>query len=221
MIFTGNEHVDCKTKVMEMRNEMIKTQGVKPDLILLGDSITEGFNLNFYYVSEMKILNCGMSGDRLSTVNARLQRDVLDFEPSNVLFNMGINDFLHFDEPTLENADSYVLELSTNYRTTVKTMVESGINVYCASTILLSEIPYDEANNHFSNYMYINALIGKLNVEIKQICDDYGQTFIDYNLVLKSKYNQLDTTYTYDGIHLNIKGYMRVVEQLKQTGVLL
>lgn len=220
MLYTGNEHIDCKEPFMAVRNEYIKGLNNEIDLILLGDSITEGFNLPFFYPSNKIILNSGMSGDRIVNLQTRLKRDVLEFKPTSVLLNIGINDLMHFEHDKVEGLNERLEHLFNEYTSITKQIIDSGIKLSCASIIKIAEQPYDETKHHFANYMFINYQIDILNSKIQAYCINNNITYIDYNTILTNEYNQLDESFAYDGLHLNQKGYFEVVQILIEEGVL-
>ncbi len=220
MLYTGNEHIDCKQPFMTVRNEYIKKLDPKVELVLLGDSITEGFNIQAYHPTNKIILNSGMSGDRIVSLKARLQRDVVDFTPKTVLLNIGINDLMHFEYPKIEGLDTRLNYLFDEYIKIVETIINSGCKLYCASIIKIAEQPYDEIKHHFANYMFINEHINILNAKIENYCKDNHIDYLNYNSALENQYSALDGSYTYDGLHLNQKGYFEIIKLLVRKGVL-
>lgn len=220
MLYTGNEHIDSKEPFMAIRNEYMKGLNREIDLILLGDSITEGFNLSIFYPATKCIVNSGMSGDRIVNLEKRLERDVFDFKPSQVLLNIGINDLMHFEHDSVEGLDERIYSLYQKYIRIVELILEHDIRLCCTSIIKIAEQPYDELKHHFANYMFINYQIELLNSKIKYYCNEHKIKYLDYNSALTNKYNQLDESYAYDGLHLNQKGYFEIVQILVKEGVL-
>ena len=48
----------------------------------------------------------------------------------------------------------------------------------------------------------------KINVGLKNLTEKYHLTFVNLFDLLKNKENKLDTIYTFDGLHVNGKGYL-------------
>ncbi|HEV8515230.1 MAG TPA: hypothetical protein VGQ59_18235, partial [Cyclobacteriaceae bacterium] len=55
--------------------------------------------------------------------------------------------------------------------------------------------------------LQINDII-ILNNGLTSICSKYHLVYVNLFDLLKTKENKLDTAYTFDGIHLNGKGYL-------------
>lgn len=72
----------------------------KNAIVLLGDSITQGWGEDFsYWFPGLKIANRGISGDTTRGVLIRLQDDVLALEPQAVVLLIGTNDLEEKAEP--------------------------------------------------------------------------------------------------------------------------
>lgn len=220
MNYTGNENVDSRATYFEARNNWINKNGMKPELILFGDSITDGFNPSMYGLVNGSILNCGIGGERINTARSRIERDVISFNPTKVLFMLGINDLLHYEEPKPSEVKEKINVMFTEYCQIVNQMQSNQIEVICCSIIKLAEIPYDENKHIFRNYMYLNEIISKLNRLIEAYAKKNNIKYIDYNSVLTNEYEQLNPTFSYDGVHLNELGYFEMFKLLKSTGLL-
>lgn len=220
MVYTGNEHVDCKAPFMNERNRFLKQLNKPINLLLLGDSITEGYNIPFYYPTSQVILNSGLSGDRIMSLSPRLKRDVLDYNPESVLLNIGINDLMHFEITDLTKLEARIDELFSEYQKNIDFLLKSNCQLYVASIIKIAEQAYDEVNHHFANYMFINKQIDILNQKISEYCNETNVIYIDYNHLLTNEYNQLDESFSYDGLHMNQKGYYEITKLLIEKGVL-
>lgn len=220
MIYTGNCHVDSRTTFFTARNQYLQQTKQYPDLILFGDSITEGMAIGRYGLTNKSVLNCGIGGERLDSASARIDRDVLQFHPSAVHLMLGINDLLHYPERESDPISTTVDHLFELYEQILKQLQTIETKIYCGSIIKLAEIAYDDVKNHFTNYVYLNQVITELNQKISDYCDEYRLTYIDYNQVLTNQYQQLNRTYTTDGVHLNEKGYFEMFKMMKSAGVL-
>ena len=68
-------------------------------LVLLGDSITQGWSKLDGYFPGVKIANRGISGDTTRGMLIRLKEDVLALNPSGIVMLMGTNDLEEMAEP--------------------------------------------------------------------------------------------------------------------------
>jgi len=90
-------------------------------IVALGDSLTAGVGATFGqdYVSELEVLtgeniiNAGVSGDTTEEALARLQRDVLNYDPATVIVWLGGNDFLarYYQEIENQTQDTFLERL--------------------------------------------------------------------------------------------------------------
>ena len=62
------------------------------DVVFLGDSLTEGYDVNTYY-SEYNVLNRGIGGDTTFGVEKRLKESVYDANPKVTAMLIGANNF--------------------------------------------------------------------------------------------------------------------------------
>ena len=91
------------------------TQSDQDSLVLLGDSITQGWpNLDNYFPG-VKIANRGISGDTTRGMIIRLKEDVLALKPCGVVMLMGTNDLEEMAEPETiaTNVTSILKELKS------------------------------------------------------------------------------------------------------------
>lgn len=218
MITTGNRIVDNQSPYIEVKNSLVKCQQLQPDVIFLGDQLTSSFNLNKFILSNKRILNCGLVGDTLSSLYARLGRDVIEFKPKKVILNIGINDLLLLEKRNVNIMDEQIIHLFESYKAIVDKIVDNNIPVICTSVIKINELQYDEKNNHFVNYMYLNDKISKFNDLIAGLVNKRNIKFVDYNYLLVNEFEELDGSYTTDGINLNEKAYLEIAYILYNEG---
>jgi lysophospholipase L1-like esterase len=161
------------------------------DIVFLGDSLTEGFDLEHYF-KVTNIRNRGLSGDTTYQVRYRLE-EILKARPKRLFLMIGINDFFQgTDEITiLRHIASILLEFEEQSPAT-EIFVQSILPVNAAS-ILSDE--------------NINLAIFSINDGLRLICRDSHIHFIDiYGDFLNDK-GEMDVKYTYDGVHLSQAGY--------------
>ncbi len=218
-MYTGNRHVDTRQAFISKRNEFVINKNI--DLLLFGDSITEGFDINRYYPTNMTILNSGIGGERLDTAYARIKSDCINLKPKKVLFNLGINDFIHNEEDPLNSYEQRIDELFKLHTSLLKQITANEIEVVVSSIIMLGELDYDIEKNKLRNFPYQNMHIKLLNKKIYDYCKENNILYIDYNKVLCNEYGYLKGSYTYDKIHLNEKGYFEIIKLLIDKGVIL
>ena len=171
-------------------------------IVLLGDSITEFFQINEIYKDE-GIVNRGISGDTTAGVLSRMKESVYDLQPRRIFILIGTNDI---DKP------KYSENLTAG---NIKTII-GGIQSKCPNTKIFLECVYP-INGEMKNSdagRCTNALIDSLNDRIVNIAKELGIEYIDISPQLKDNAGNLKEEYTYDGLHLNGFGYKAVLALL-------
>lgn len=98
-------------KIMEKASDMDQV-----DVLFLGDSITHGFENNYvwnYHFKDMKVLNAGISSDRVEHMLWRVQQGLIrKSKPKLVVFLGGINNLgMHSPEHTAAGVAAIIEEI--------------------------------------------------------------------------------------------------------------
>jgi lysophospholipase L1-like esterase len=155
-----------------------------PDIVMLGDSLTEWGNWH-ELVPEYRIVNRGISGDTSSGVLDRLQ-EVIERRPKVVFVMVGTNDISRGVPPHV---------LQRNLREIVTRLREASITVVAQS--ILFRVGWQQASND---------TIAAANAEWAAFCATQGVRFLDLNAVMAVN-SSLPDTMTYDGVHLTAAAY--------------
>lgn len=162
---------------------------VKNRTIMLGDSLTENIEWN-ELIGNDNIINRGIGGDTSEAILNRID-DVIKRYPEKVFIMVGIND-LASKKP--------LSTLIDNYKNIISEIKEKSPNtkIYTQSILPI---------NTNIKFLYTdNNRIVEANSKIKEISNQDNVTYIDlHDKFLKD--NQLNSEYTYDGLHLNTNGY--------------
>lgn len=204
----NNYYTDTESAFINERNQYLHSQNFKYDLILFGDSITDGFNLCKFGGSSKKILNSAISGDQIIYMNKRIEKDVLSFNPQNILFLGGINDLREYYKQFGETATYEPIF------TTILKAYESIINKTLNQHVNLIPVLILHNSEPEKNYHFINSQIDKLNKLLINLFKKYNLKYIDYNQVLDNKYGFLSRDYSDDGLHPNSCGYNQIYKLL-------
>lgn len=212
MKYIGEVFQDRRRDYLDLRNEYYNEQQVSCDLVMLGDSITEGFNFALAGATTKIVLNSGVSGDRLKNIHLRINKDVLAIKPKQVLFMAGINDLLSEEPFTVENYETNVQQLFSHYQRNIETLIENRIVPICCGIIKTSKYEH--------NYMFKNIQIELFNQLVKLYAEKNNLCYVDYNQVLCEKYGSINDTYFSDGLHPNEKGYFEMFKYLRKLDIL-
>jgi len=166
-------------------------------IIMIGDSITAGNNWNKSF-NRNDILNMGQGADvtDITIIDKKFgiinRLDGLDNLYKKAFLMIGINDILSKSKTTKKIFDNYIKIISIVQDNNITPIIQSTLYITNKKyKFNLSKIntQVQELNNLLKNYSYLNKI-----------------KFIDLNNALSTN-QQLKDAYTYDGIHLNKKGY--------------
>ena len=174
------------------RYDIFRLSAPKPDVIFLGDSITEAGLFNEFFTSPAKIHTRGVSADTSSDIISRLE-EVINLKPDTVFLMVGINDL---------NRGSSPIEIANNIKNIHDRLSEAGINVFIQKTIQC----------HPSRC----SVTKKVNQLNEILSSSYKSSKI-IDLGNLNSTNGLSSELTTDGIHLSRKGYEEWLKHLRQN----
>ena len=93
---------------------IIKQEITNPNIVMLGDSITDFYDLDKYYGSDTLIVNSGIGGNRAHDIINDIRNRVYAYNPSKVFLLIGVNDILYDDatpEQVVSQIDEIVIEI--------------------------------------------------------------------------------------------------------------
>lgn len=167
--------------------------------VFLGDSITEGYDLNKYY-SDYPVVNSGIGGYTTIKILEKMDTMVYRYNPTKVFLLIGTNDIAHKEskEDIINNIDKIIDKIKANRKYT-KIYVES---IY----------PIDDEKEHKRD----NKLINDINKDVKELCNKKGVEYINIHDLLMDDDGNLRDEYSNDGLHLTDQGYEVVTKELKK-----
>ena len=165
-----------------------------PQVVFLGDSITENWlaaDSDFFAHGN---LDRGLSGQTSSQLLVRFYQDVVALHPRIVHIMVGTNDIAGNTGPTSPEA----------YQNAVRAMVDLAKANHIA--VILGSIP---PADHFG---WISAVepgpwIARLNRWLKDYAKDQHLVYADYHTALAGPGGELPAAYGPDGVHPNAAGY--------------
>lgn len=214
-MFFGNKTVDY-SKITEYDREkrtkrenyriLNEEYALKNQTVLLGDSITDFFNwyelfYDFSNSTGQAVYNRGISGDTTDRLLERLQENVLNISPKNVVLLIGTNDI------------GRGLPLSMTVENVSK-IIESA-KEQCPDINFILQAVYP-INRHMRDRFEkrSNEKIDLMNKEFVKLSEKYGCVWLDITDKLKDETGNLKKDFTYDGLHLNVKAYKIVAESI-------
>lgn len=185
MLFGGSLIQDSGPKP---RNTIFETFSPQSDIVMIGDSITEGALWNEIYPT-VKIANRGIGGDRTIDILHRME-PIFSTHPKKAFLMAGINDL---------NSEVTVDTVFNNYVNIVKQLRDKGIVVYIQSTI---ECTKSKCGNK------VLADVRSLNIKLLNYAKENKIQYININDGLTTEDDGLLSKYTPEGIHLFGNGYL-------------
>lgn len=175
------EYYDTKLAQYQRENETYADYEV--DVAFLGDSLTDGCDLEKYY-PQYKTANRGIGGETTHGLEKRLQVSVYDLKPKVAVLLIGGNNL----DTMFENYENILKGLQTNLPQT--------------KVILVSLTAMGE------DWAYKNHIAAYNNVKIRMLAEKYGFTYVDvFSLLLDEATDELCAEYTVEGVHLTPEGY--------------
>jgi len=186
IIFEQQANILAKT--LELRNEEFSP---KVDVVFVGDSITEGAEWSDFFPN-ISVANRGVGGNTTADILRRLD-SIVSLKPEYAFMMVGINDIYR---------GVLLSDILSRYGAIVESLQKKGIEVVIQSTIQCQP----------SECFYKSKIVNELNALLKQYAKSLNIRFVQLGVL--SKKDGLESIHTYDGVHLNGKGYRIWVESI-------
>jgi lysophospholipase L1-like esterase len=193
-----------RVKLFREENKKLDT---KKNVILLGDSITEGFNVSKYF-PDRHVLNRGIGADVVGNalpesdkrgILRRMDESIFDCSPAEVFLLIGINDLGMGHKPeTMEAGYRKILE-------EVKTRTPD-VRLYVQSVL--------PTRGNFAKH---NAHVIDLNKRLQKLAKEFGDDYIDLHSKMADDKGELKDEFTADGLHLKDPGYQLWKAEVERT----
>lgn len=178
---------------------------IKPGgIVLLGDSITEGFMKNKQSLpADWNVINRGIWGDVIGSparagVLDRLAASAYDVKPAEVYLMIGINDILFLRTPQAIMEQGYEEILK-------------GLRANCPEARIVVQSVLPVAGRHKKQ----NSQVQLFNESIRKLAVKHGCAYLDlYSLFCDADGNLKEEYHDGHGLHLSPKGYARWAEEL-------
>lgn len=184
------EYYDNKLKLYEEENKLYDDYEV--DVAFLGDSLTDGYDLERYY-PEFLVVNRGIGGETTLGLEKRMKVSAYDLKPKVIVMLIGANNF----DTMFDNYERLLQGLEENLPNT--------------KVILLSLTAM--GGEHWGKN---NQIAAYNNVKIKKYAEKYGLYFVDlFTPLYDESTGEVYEGYTVDGGHFTPLGYEVVTNLVK------
>jgi lysophospholipase L1-like esterase len=184
-------HYTNRVRAFREQNEVFQ------NVVLLGDSITEGFDVP-KLLPGRRVLNRGIGADVIGNalpaddnrgILARLDESVFDCSATDVFLLIGINDLGSGRKPeVMEQGYRQILERIKKESPRVRVHVQSVLP--CRG-----------------RYAMHNANVLDFNERLKKLAAEFGYDYLDLHAMMIDDKGELRSEFTGDGLHLNAAGY--------------
>ena len=201
LLFSFKAYADKKTVTVVNKNIL------NPNIVMLGDSITDNYNLDEFYGEDKLIVNSGISGNRIDDIKNNLKSRVYAYNPSKVFLLIGINDILWDSKD-----DKYI------YDNTIEIVDQIHEKLPNTKIYIESIYPYnDEFGDDSPDFNRVSSTIISVNDKLKEYSKEKENIkYIDLYSKLSNENDKFDTKYSDDGLHPNSDGYKEITKILKK-----
>ena len=199
-----NKNVEKVKKDEEPKKKDYK----KENIVFLGDSITDFYNLEDYY-GDLPVVNSGISGNKTYDIIGNLEDRVYKYNPTKVFILIGTNDLLHItDEEIVDGIIEIVNEIH-KHRKNAKIYVES---IYPVNNKTDNDVVIDWMVSERTNDRIIN-----INSILKTKSKSNPYKYLNIYDKLTNEDGDLNLEYTKDGLHMSDKGYEVITKELMKV----
>ena len=189
---------DALRRYAEANQKLGPPQAARARVVVLGDSITDGWRLNEYFAGDRDLVNRGISGQITGQMLGRMMADVVDLKPAAVLVLAGTNDI----------ARGVPLEAVEDNLTMIAELAEANkITPLFASLLPVSDYHKDENPTYLQTVRRPPETIRALNTWLQAFCRQHSYPYVDYYSKLADARGYLPADLSDDGLHPNSKGY--------------
>lgn len=198
-----------KHNIIQRYNTFIELnkQAKKGGIVFVGDSITEGFPIHELLSSDNQMYNRGIGGDTTDGVIAKLKDVVFDLEPKQIFLLIGTNDLGSGKQA--EQVIQNIAEICSKIKEKLPDAQLYVESIYPLNPSVSMQGPFNAVGQR------TNEDIKQVNHFLQELASSKSIHYINLYDKLINEEGLLNSDYTYDGLHLNMKGYVVVKEELQ------
>lgn len=176
--FGENAPCDRMRPTYDAQNEQLIYKNQQIDILFIGDSITEMWDLNLYFGKYGFVVNRGICSDFTKYILKRAEADIFQLNPKALVHLAGINDIITCSPNLWYRTDGaqkakVLSDAAENIAEIMKMCKERGVRGYFCSVLPTDFcVPY--------NSFGLEAVVLELNEKIKSACTESGMVYVDY-----------------------------------------
>jgi lysophospholipase L1-like esterase len=175
-------------------NAKLLATGVRPDVVFMGDSITQGWIDKVPAFFRTGLVDRGIGGQTTPQMVLRFRQDVIDLHPRAVHIMAGTNDIAGNTGPMS------IPQTEANIMTMAELARAHGVRVILASIPPAANFPWLPGLETMSK-------IATLNAWLKAYAAQTGAVYADYTAVLDDGRGGMKPGLSVEGVHPTARGY--------------
>lgn len=194
-------HYENRVRSFKEQNRLLQ------NVVLVGDSITEGFDTE-KYLPGYRVINRGIGADIIGNdlpptdkrgLLKRLDSSIFDCNPSHIFLLIGINDLGQGHTPQ---------QLEAGYSTMLEQIRQRLPKVQIHLQSLLP------CSGRFAKH---NANVLDVNARLQKLAPEFGCSYIDLHARFADANGELKSDLTNDGLHIKEPAYRIWADVVKDT----
>jgi len=182
-------------KKYKAQNEKIQETQDYPDVVFMGNSITEGWvNAQPEFFENNNYAGRGIGGQTTPQMLIRFVPDVVKLKPKAVVILAGTNDIAG------NTGFSSIEMVTNNIQAMSQLALANDIKVILTSILPVYDYPWRPGLEPVEK-------IAKINSWIRKYAEQNHHTYLDLFTPLKDEKEGLPKRYSEDGVHPNLEGY--------------
>lgn len=197
---------DSRRSPFDHHNEALLVKAVSVDAVFIGDSITDWWAVDAFFVGTRgALVNRGIGGDETSFLRRRFDADALQLRPRLIVLKIGVNNTWALDEPWEPSRYVPPNVIEENIVSDIDAMVTAA-RVQDIDVALCSILPVNMPVN--GNTAERNGLIVRVNARLREIAEHHGAVYVDYHAHMVGPDGlTLLPELSDDGLHPHVLGY--------------
>ncbi|MBZ9632524.1 SGNH/GDSL hydrolase family protein [Salegentibacter sp. LM13S] len=192
-------------KKYKAENEKIIESQNYPDVVFMGNSITEGWvNAQPEFFKQNNYVGRGIGGQTTPQMLVRFMPDVVKLHPKAVVILAGTNDIAG------NTGFSSVEMITNNIKAMAQLAKANNIKVILASILPVYDYPWRPGLEPVQK-------IDEINTWLEKYAEKNKHTYLDLFTPLKDEKEGLPKKYSEDGVHPNLAGYKVMAPLTKEV----
>lgn len=193
------------SKYKSENEKMISSNENHNSVVSMGDSITEMWSvLSPDFFNGKAYINRGISGQTTPQMLVRFRADIINLKPELVVIMAGTNDIAGNTGP------STIEMIADNIFSMLEIAKVNKIKAILCSTLPASKFSWNLNAEPTEKIVLLNTLLKKYSKTNKIPYVDYYSKMVDSNKGLNSDYSK-------DGVHPNVKGYQIMNSMIEEV----